>query len=272
MAVDYLKIGTDWFKTRGWKPFDFQLEAWQSYLNGQNGLVNAPTGSGKTYSLMVPVLLEFIRDNAKYKTKKDNGLQVIWITPIRALSKEIELSARRAVEGMELPWKIGVRSGDTSLKERARQKEKPPELLITTPESLHLLLAQKGYDEFFANVKAIIADEWHELMGSKRGVQVELALSRLKSISPSLKIWGISATIGNMDQALEALLGNYCKEKKYVVIKADIEKKVEVVSVLPDSLERMPWAGHLGILLLDKVIEIVKQSTTTLIFTNTRFI
>ena len=265
-----LEIGKDWFISRGWTPFEFQLEAWNAYLGKQNGLVNAPTGSGKTYSLMVPVLLEFIRDTPHYKTKKNNGLQVIWITPIRALSKEIELSAHRAIEGLELPWKVGVRSGDTSLKERAKQKEKPPELLITTPESLHLLLAQKGYAEFFKNLKAIIVDEWHELMGSKRGVQVELALSRLKIISPSLKIWGISATIGNMDQALEALLGNYYHEQKYTVVRAEIEKKVEVISVLPDSLERMPWAGHLGIQLLDKVIEIVKKSTTTLIFTNTR--
>ena len=153
MAVDYLKIGKDWFTTRGWKPFAFQLEAWQAYLDGQNGLVNAPTGSGKTYSLMIPVLLEFIRDNPRYTKQKNNGLQVIWVTPIRALSKEIELSAHRAIEGLELPWKVGVRSGDTSLKERARQKEKPPELLITTPESLHLLLAQKGYEEFFRNCK-----------------------------------------------------------------------------------------------------------------------
>jgi ATP-dependent Lhr-like helicase len=265
-----IKIGKDWFASRGWNPFQFQLETWQQYLSGQSGLVNAPTGSGKTYSLLVPALLEFIRDNPNYKTKKNSGLQVIWITPIRALSKEIELSGKRAIEGLGLPWKVGVRSGDTSIAQRAKQKLKPPELLITTPESLHLLLAQKGYREFFGSVKAIIADEWHELMGSKRGVQIELALSRLKAIAPRLKVWGISATIGNMDQAIEALLGDYYQKKNFTVVKADIEKKVEVVSVLPDSLEKMPWAGHLGIHLLQRVIEIVNQSTTTLIFTNTR--
>ncbi len=270
MVINDLKLGKEWFSSRGWTPFDFQLETWQAYLSGQHGLVNAPTGSGKTYSLIVPVLLEFIRNNPGFKNQKNNGLQVIWITPIRALSKEIELSARRAIEGLGVPWNIGVRSGDTSLKERAKQKEKPPELLITTPESLHLLLAQKNYSEFFKNLKAIVADEWHELMGSKRGVQVELALSRLKTVSPDLKIWGISATIGNMDEALEALLGNYYKKGNYKVIRSDIEKKIEVLSVLPDSLERMPWAGHLGIQLLEKVIAIVKSSSTTLIFTNTR--
>ena len=250
--------------------FPFQQEAWKAYLNGQHGLVNAPTGSGKTYSLMVPCLLEFIRDHPNFASQKNNGLQVIWITPIRALSKEIELSGKRVIEGLGLPWKVGVRSGDTSVKERAKQKEKPPELLITTPESLHLLLAQKGYPEFFKNLRAIIADEWHELMGSKRGVQVELALSRLKTISPHLKVWGISATIGNMDQALEALLGNYYHEKNYTIVRSELEKKVELVSLLPETLEKLPWAGHLGIQLLQKVIDIVKSSTTTLIFTNTR--
>jgi ATP-dependent helicase Lhr and Lhr-like helicase len=265
-----LKIGKDWFEGRGWTPFPFQLEAWQAYLAGKSGLVNAPTGSGKTYSLMMPVVLEFIRAHQDYKKRRSNGLQAIWITPIRALSKEIELSARRIVEELELPWKVGVRSGDTSVKERARQKEKPPEILITTPESLHLLLAQKGYAEFFKDLKAVVADEWHELMGSKRGVQIELALSRLKTICPALKVWGISATIGNMEEAVHALLGNYYDSRDYVIIKADIEKKVEVVSVLPDSVEKMPWSGHLGIHLLEKVVSIVKESKTTLIFTNTR--
>lgn len=271
MAIDVVKVGKDWFAERDWKPFAFQIEAWQAYLRGQSGLVNAPTGSGKTYSLMMPLMLEFIRSHPDtYKKQKNSGLQAIWITPIRALSKEIELSANRLVEGLGLPWKVGVRSGDTSLKERQRQKEKPPELLITTPESLHLLLAQKGYPDFFKDLKVLVADEWHELMGSKRGVQVELALSRLKVIAPALKVWGISATIGNMDEALQALLGNYYHQKKYTIIKADIEKKIEVVSILPDSVDRMPWAGHLGIHLLQKVVDIVKQSSTTLIFTNTR--
>jgi len=265
-----IERGREWFAGRDWIPFSFQLEAWHKYLDGESGLINAPTGSGKTYSLLMPIMLEFIRNNPKYKSKKNNGLQAIWITPIRALSKEIELSAQRLIEGLELPWRVGVRSGDTSVKERERQKNKPPELLITTPESLHLLLAQKGYNEFFSELKVVVADEWHELLGSKRGVQVELALSRLKSVSPSLKVWGISATIGNMDQALQALLGNYYKTGKYSIIKSDIKKKIEVVSVMPDTVEVLPWAGHLGIQLLQKVIDIVKQSTTTLIFTNTR--
>jgi ATP-dependent helicase Lhr and Lhr-like helicase len=271
MSVEVLKIAKDWFSTHGWSPFPFQEESWQAYLDGYSGLVNAPTGSGKTYSLMMPVMLEYIRSHPEdYKTRHNNGLQAIWITPIRALSKEIELSARRLIDGLGLPWRVGVRSGDTSTKERTAQRNKPPELLITTPESLHLLLAQKGYADFFKGLKVLIADEWHELMGSKRGVQVELALSRLKTIVPALKVWGISATIGNMDEALQALLGSYYQDHPFKVIRADIQKKIEVISVMPDTLERMPWAGHLGIVLLEKVIDIVRNSKTTLIFTNTR--
>ncbi len=270
MTTDSLATGKEWFSAAGWTPFQFQLEAWEACLSGANGLVNAPTGSGKTYSLMMPIVLEFLLRYPTAKARKSAGLQAIWITPIRALSKEIELSARRLTEGLDAGMSVGVRSGDTSLRERARQKEKPPHLLITTPESLHLLLAQKSYTEYFKDLRILVADEWHELMGSKRGVQVELALSRLKSVAPALKIWGISATIGNMDQALAALLGDYYSAGNYRVIRADIRKEVEVISVLPDSLDRMPWAGHLGIHLIEKVIEIVRKSTSTLIFTNTR--
>ncbi len=268
MAPEVLAPALNWFRERGWTPFDFQLNAWQAYLKGHQGLVNAPTGSGKTYSLLVPMLLEYLRDTPH--KPKGNGLQAIWITPIRALSKEIEIAAKRALEGLDIPWRVGVRSGDTTAAQRARQKEKPPELLITTPESLHLLLATKGYEAYFKNCKVIVADEWHELMGSKRGVQMELALSRLKSIAPQLKVWGISATIGNMNQAVEVLLGADYRSKKVSVIRAQIRKEVEIVSVLPDTVERMPWAGHLGIQLLDKVVPIIKSSTSTLIFTNTR--
>lgn len=270
MANDPLKVGKDWFEKMGWKPFAFQLEAWDAYLNGKSGLVNAPTGSGKTYSLMMPIILEFLKNYPTAKSQKASGLQAIWITPIRALSKEIEISANRLVEGLDISFRVGVRSGDTKLTERAKQKTKPPQLLITTPESLHLLLAGKNYAEFFQDVKVVVSDEWHELMGSKRGVQIELGLSRLKAVAPQLKVWGISATIGNMDEAVEALLGNYYVPGKFQIVRADIKKQVEVEAVMPDSLERMPWAGHLGIHLLTKVIEIVKNSNSTLIFTNTR--
>ncbi len=262
--LNNLESGKRWFEAQGWTPFPFQLEAWQSVWAGFSGMINAPTGSGKTYSLLIPILLE-----SDPRKQKSHGPTAIWITPIRALAKEIEFSAKRATDGLETSWRIGVRSGDTSTKERAKQKEKPPDFLITTPESLHLLISQKGYAEYFANLKTIVVDEWHELLGSKRGVLMELALSRLKALSPELRVWGISATIGNMEQSLQILMGNISNARTKV-IKAAIQKKVEVVSIFPDEVETLPWAGHLGIQLLDKVIPIVKESNSTLIFTNTR--
>jgi len=251
----------EWFASNGWKVFPFQDSAWKHYNEGFNGIVNAPTGSGKTYSLMIPIL-ETI--------EKSKGLQAIWITPIRALSKEILQSTEKAAEGLGLEVKVAIRTGDTSTKDKTKLKKSPPDILITTPETIHLLLAQKGYANYFKNVKAIVMDEWHELVGSKRGVQIELALSRLKTIAPRLQIWGISATIGNMDESLQVLLGSWHENKPKVIIKSEIKKKYVVKSVFPDELETLPWTGHLGIRLIDKIIPILLRSESTLIFLNTR--
>lgn len=266
---ELLKTGKLWFRRQNWQPFPFQLEAWQAYLEGYHGLVNAPTGSGKTYSLIIPILLEYLRD-AKDPAKENNGLRAIWITPIRALTKEIQSAAQRAAADLGLNWQVGIRSGDTKTGERTRQKNNPPEIMITTPESLHLLLASKGYAKYFKHLQTVVVDEWHELLGSKRGVQMELALSRLKGLLPQLKVWGISATIGNMDEALAVLLGNSLEEGRYKVIRARVPKPIEVHSILPDEIERFPWAGHLGIKLLEKVVPVIEQGRSTLIFTNTR--
>ncbi len=146
-----------------------------------------------------------------------------------------------------------------------------PDLLITTPESLHLLLSSKGYAKTFKDCSAIVVDEWHELLGSKRGVQMELGLSRLKTICKELRIWGISATIGNLEQAREVLLGPSTPElENSVLVKANLNKKITVKSIIPKEMETFPWRGHLGLHLLDQVIPIIKKSKTTLLFTNTR--
>ncbi|PQJ16842.1 DNA ligase-associated DEXH box helicase [Aureicoccus marinus] len=265
----------DWFSDQGWKPFPFQKETWRAYMEGKHGLLNAPTGSGKTYALWFPILMECLRVSGyldeKKKTRPKRGLRAIWITPLRALSQEIFQSAQRIIQDLDLPLSVGIRTGDTSTKERSRQKRQMPELLITTPESLHLLLSSKNYPKTFALCQAVVVDEWHELMGSKRGVQMELALSRLKTLSENLRIWGISATIGNLDLAREVLLGPGSPAfENSVMIRADIQKRIEVKSLLPKTMETFPWRGHLGLHLLDDVIPIIKSSKTTLLFTNTR--
>ncbi len=250
-----------WFESKSWEPASFQEAAWQAFAEGKSGIVNAPTGSGKTYSLLLPALLHC---NPKHR------LQLIWITPIRALAKEIRQSAERAIEGMGLELEVGVRTGDTSTAERNRQKRKMPHLLITTPESLHLLLAGKQNDRTFSKLHTVVVDEWHELMGSKRAVQMELALSRLRGMNPKLRCWGISATIGNMEDAMRVLLGPSFPEEQQTMVRSGTRKEIQVESILPDSIETLPWAGHLGIKMLMQVIPIIEASESTLIFTNTR--
>lgn len=266
-----LARGKDWFRSRGWEAFPFQVEAWEAYLQKQHGLLNAPTGSGKTYAMLMPVVLDFIGQYPEdYDKRSRNGLQLIWISPIRALTQEIKMSAERLISDFGLQWEVGIRTGDTSSKERAAQRRRLPEVLITTPESLHLLLASKGYGTKLGSLRAFVADEWHELLGSKRAVQVELALSRIKSFCGDVRIWGISATIGNLDEAMHVLLGRDRLGESQRVIRADIQKEIEVLSILPDEVEKFPWAGHLGIKLLDKVLPIINESESTLLFTNTR--
>ena len=267
---ELIDTGKAFFRKRGWTPFPFQEEAWRAYLEGCHGIINAPTGSGKTYSLGLPILLEFLRAAKDKKEQPSNGLRAIWITPIRALTREIQSSLQEAADELGLNWNIAIRSGDTSQSERAKQKRKPPEVLITTPESLHLLLASKGYPKYFKDLKTVVVDEWHELLGSKRGVQMELALSRLKGLLPDLKVWGISATIGNMDEAVEVLLGASKDDERFRLIKANVQKDIQVRTVLPDEIETFPWAGHLGVKLIKKVLPIINNSESTLIFTNTR--
>ena len=253
-----------WFATRAWKAFPFQKKTWRAYLNGKSGLVIAPTGCGKTYALCLPALLHGIRRETTGK------LRVLWITPIRALSKEIDLSWQRAISGMDLQWRTGIRTGDTTTAERARQLKKSPELLITTPESLHLLLATRGYAQYFAELDAVIIDEWHELVGSKRGVLMELALSRLKGLRPELRLWAISATIGNMQDAVEMLFGTDYRPDEQVMITSRVKKKIDIIPVLPDDIESYPWSGHFGTRMFEKVLPIIHASSSTIIFTNTR--
>lgn len=265
------QIAESWFRQRHWKPFKFQKDTWRAFLQGKHGLLNAPTGSGKTYALWFPIVLQYIKTNPQYRTKHKKGLKAVWITPLRALSEEIRQSAERVSYDLGTQMTVGIRTGDTSTKARAAMKKQMPDLLITTPESLQLLLASKGYEKVFKDCSAIVVDEWHELLGTKRGVQMELALSRLRSVSDRLRIWGISATIGNLEQARDVLLGPASEAlKNSVMIRADLKKKITVRSIIPKEMETFPWRGHLGIRLLEDVVPIINNSKTTLLFTNTR--
>jgi len=275
------KIVNAWFASLNMKPFAFQEEAWQHIINQRSGLVNAPTGCGKTFSVFLGAVIDFINNNVNdYANKKKNGLRLLWVTPLRALAKDIARAMEEVIEGLGMQWQIGSRNGDTPISERQRQKRQMPEILIITPESMHLLLAQRDYAEVFTSLKIIAVDEWHELLGSKRGVQVELAISRILGLRKKngtrpadISLWGISATIGNLEQAGEVLLSPLKlinKNYEGVLVRANIPKPIDVISVFPDEIEKYPWSGHLGLKLVHKVIDIINNSRTTLIFINTR--
>ncbi len=286
------KIITHWLAQSQRQPFAFQEEAWQHICNNKSGLVNAPTGCGKTYSVFLGAVIQFINQHPKnYQTQKNNGLQLIWVTPLRALAKDIGRAMEEALQQLGMLWRVGIRNGDTAVSEREKQKRNMPEVLIITPESLHLILAQKNSAEIFKVLKIIAVDEWHELMGGKRGVQVELAISKIVNIvyrtwNSECTVWGISATIGNLDEAKDVLLHplknlqilNVSKDHPREgfggtfgeIIKADIHKQIIIQSIFPDEIEKYPWAGHLGIKLVNKILPIIYQSKTTLIFINTR--
>jgi ATP-dependent helicase Lhr and Lhr-like helicase len=277
-----------WLASKGHQPFLFQQETWQHIIDKRSGLVNAPTGCGKTFSVFIGAIIDFINRHPKnYQTKNKNGLQLLWITPLRALAKDIGRAMEEVIADTGMQWKVGIRNGDTPVNEREKQKRQMPEVLIITPESLHLLLAQKNNAAIFQTLQIIAVDEWHELMGSKRGVQVELAVSRIINMQRTMSdeqqvidtapnsmfnaqcsVWGISATIGNLEQSKEVLLASL--GEKGVIVKANIKKNIQVIPVIPDEIEKYPWAGHLGLKLVDHVVDIINQNNTTLVFINTR--
>ncbi|MEL7296810.1 MAG: ligase-associated DNA damage response DEXH box helicase [Pseudomonadota bacterium] len=249
-----------WFASNDWQVFDFQASVWDACQAGQSGLLHSPTGSGKTLAALLGPLMRFGHE-------PDPALRVLWITPLRALANDTGKSLRQAIDALGSPWQVGLRTGDTSSSERTRQKKQPPQVLITTPESLSLLLSYADGAKTFRHLEAVIVDEWHELLGNKRGVQLELCLARLRHLRPSLVTWGLSATLANLEQAAQVLCPPPLEP---ALIRGDAPKAVDVLSVMPDTLEQFPWSGRLGIGLLDAVIDHIEQARSTLVFTNTR--
>lgn len=268
-----LEIVLDWFRRRMWEPFPFQLQVWQAYVKGQSGLIHAATGIGKTYAAWMGPIMEWMTDArwAGGETQDRDApadLSVLWVTPLRALAKDTIEALQKPVTDLGVPWSIQIRTGDTPASLKSKQAKKLPTALITTPESLSLLLSYPQAKDLFRSLRTVVVDEWHELMGSKRGVQMELCLARLRTLHPRLKIWGLSATLGNTELAMETLLGSDSGEG--LLVKGLIPKRTIIDSILPEAVERFPWAGHLGIRLLPQVIEHIEASKTSLVFTNTR--
>ncbi len=250
-----------WFAARGWRVFPFQREVWAAAAAGNSGLLHASTGAGKTYAVWFAALQ---RAASVMPARSKAGLKVLWITPMRALAADTLRALQESAAALSPQWQIEARTGDTSPAQRARQNKKLPDTLITTPESLTLLLSKAEAATQFARLDMIIIDEWHELMGNKRGVQTQLALARLRRWNPALLVWGLSATLGNLEQARQALMPGG------VTVEGHVAKDIQVDTLIPDHPSRFPWGGHLGIQMLGPVIAEIEKHATTLVFTNTR--
>jgi ATP-dependent helicase Lhr and Lhr-like helicase len=260
----------EWFSSRGWAPFPFQREVWQGYLSGRSGLVHAATGTGKTYAAWLGPLIEWMAEDEPVKRSRRIAppLRVLWLTPLRALAADTAEALAEPLRDLDLPWTLETRTGDTSPATRARQRRRLPSALITTPESLSLLLSWDDPRALFGELRLVVVDEWHELMGTKRGVQVELALARLRALHPQLRIWGLSATIGNLEAARDTLLGTSPVASQ--LVRGEESKEVVIDALIPPVIERFPWAGHLGTQMLPQVVEAVEEGSSAIVFTNTR--
>jgi len=271
-----------WFVSRGWKAFKFQRDVWKAVAQGQSGLLHATTGSGKTYAVWLGILMRFtaVAQSIRAQAAPESGvkrkpvgapLTVLWITPMRALAADTQRALQSPLDVLQANgcfalWTTGARSGDTSSAERSAQNTRLPTVLVTTPESLSLLLSRADAAAALGSVQAVVVDEWHELLGNKRGVQTQLALARLKTFNPALVMWGMSATLGNLTEAMHALLG----QTEGTLVQGAVPKKLIIDTLLPDVAARFPWAGHLGLTMLPQVIGEIALSATCLVFTNTR--
>ena len=251
-----------WFERRGWSPLPFQQRSWAAYLEGRSGLIQVPTGSGKTFAAVMGPIAAMLAETGDYP-----GIRLLYITPLRALSRDLALAIREPITEMRWPLRVGIRNGDSSSSERSKQLKSPPQILVTTPESLTLLLSNSKAEELFRHLDTVVLDEWHELMGSKRGTQTELCLSWLRQQRPSLQTWAISATIGNLAQAARHALGT---DGDPVIIGGAPARVTEIRSLLPETIDGFPWAGHLGLRMYEDLVAAMNPGISTLLFTNTR--
>ena len=252
-----------WMVSRLWTPFEFQREVWSAIGAGRSGLLHATTGSGKTYAVWLGLIEHLLQSLPAHKPAP---LTVLWITPMRALAADSAAALRAPLTDLAPGWTLGLRTGDTPSAERARQDRRWPTVLVTTPESLSLLLARTHAPEELAGVRAVVVDEWHELIGSKRGVQVQLALARLRRWQPGLQVWGMSATLGNLDEAQRVL----CGPDNAQLVRGRVDKALAIDTLIPPEPGRYSWAGHLGARMQEPVVRELETASTALVFTNTR--
>ena len=264
---------TAWFAAQGWTPAAFQRDAWKRYLAGESGLLVTPTGSGKTLAAFGGPLLEALQlgDAAPYRRMRGETAaprtRILWITPLRALANDTARSLAEAIAALDIPWTVAMRTGDASARDKRLARQGQAEVLVITPESLALLLSYPETLGQLTGLRAVIVDEWHELLGNKRGVLLQLCLARLRANAPALRIWGLSATLGNLAQARDVLLPH---RPDAAILNAAKPRSLTLRTLLPEAGERFPWAGHLGLSQLQRVVQELAAAGTSLLFANTR--
>lgn len=308
-----IKFVADWMKENDRKPFSFQRTVWKNIIAGESGILHSPTGTGKTLAIWLGAIAAWQEEqnelrrlekqlgtprNGKAKSPKPqeskrqpsrrafrnsaDPIRVIWITPLRALAADTLSALQEPIDDLKIPWTVELRTSDTTSSLRTKQRNRLPSCLITTPESLSILLSYPKTQSQFASLQLIVLDEWHELMGTKRGVQTELCLARLRRLNrtgiemPSRRLctWAVSATIGNVDEAMKTAIGTGRDENQEltagVVVAAPARRKTSIRSLIPKKIQRFPWAGHMGMKSLPAVVEAIDAVGSSLVFTNTR--
>jgi len=256
-----------WFQARGWKAAAFQREVWQRYLAGQSGLLHTPTGSGKTLAAFGGPLLEALAEPVVTRPPVAQGPRVLWVTPLRALAADTTQALAQVVTDLNLSWTVAMRTGDASARDRRLARQGKADVLVITPESLALLLSYADSSTRFRALRCVVVDEWHELLGNKRGVLLQLCLARLRRLAPNQRTWGLSATLGNLDEARAVLIPHMPDS---VLVAGARPRKMTLSTLLPEADRGLPWAGHLGLSQLGSVYKRLFKAGTSLLFTNTR--
>ena len=258
---DILKIEPidNWLKKNNWAIYNHQIETLKLSENGYDVLLVAPTGGGKTLAGFLPSLNDLINN----KPKKNN-LHTLYISPLKALTIDVHRNLTSPIEDQGLDIRVETRTGDTSAYKKNRQKVLPPDMLMTTPESLALLLSNKESKDYFKNLKYLVIDEIHTLVNTKRGDLLSLNLSRINSISPDCKKIGLSATVKNKNAVLKFLTSK--KKAKTLNVEETSVPKIDIL----ETNNRVPWSGHMASYAIRDIYQKIKKSSLTIVFVNTR--
>lgn len=258
----------EWFATKGWAPRAHQLELLARAQAGKSVLLIAPTGAGKTLAGFLPALTDLAERPKRRPGEAHRGIHTLYISPLKALAVDIERNLGKPVSDMGLPIDIETRTGDTPAHKRQRQKLVPPDILLTTPEQLALLIASADAPRFFSGLRYVVLDELHSLVTSKRGHLLALGLARLRSFVPGLQAIGLSATVAEPDELRRWLVPQTPPGELAEIITVAGGAKPEI-SIL-ESRERVPWSGHSARYAIPEIYDEIRRHRTTLLFVNTR--